>query len=75
MEQKQKPERTDPRTEAAREWVLDRVNQYQYDMPIIDAKHMSPQVLALIDYIVELEKRPEQWQDYIRAGIERKDDE
>ena len=63
---------TDPRTEAAREWVWERVAQYgkQHKYDLDEARH-----LALIDYIVDMEKRLEQWQDYIKAEIERKDDD
>ena len=74
MEPKQKPERTDPRTEAAREWVLERMREH-YGTTSLQKEHQSPAVLALIDYIVDMEARLEQWQDYIKAEMERKDDD
>ena len=63
---------TDPRTEAAREWVSKRADEYEYGE---NYGHGAAWHLALIDYIVDMEKRLEQWQDYIKTEIERKDDD
>jgi len=68
---------TDPRTEAAREWVLERINEHRRvrgRLGPVD-RIESTQILALLDYIVDMEKRLEQWQDYIKAEIERADNE
>jgi len=64
---------TDPRTEAAREWVDARSKYHQIEG---SSKYSLPATtLALLDYIVDMEKRLEQWQDYIKAEIERVDND